>query len=80
MILELVERTDAGPVSASGSDHVAIQVDELGAARRELTAAGLDPVRSRNRGADGPQTVTLVDPDGHHLELVQGGKRATPWP
>src|SRR5919107_1441954 len=25
----------------------------------------------RTGGTDGPRTVTLVDPDGHHLELVQ---------
>lgn len=70
--LELVERTDAGPVLAGGLDHVAIQVDDVEATRRELLAAGLDPGQvERPGGADGPRTVTLMDPDGHHLELVQ---------
>jgi lactoylglutathione lyase len=72
VILELVERTDAGPVSAGGLDPLANQVDDLEATRRELLAAGLDPGEvERPGGADGPRTVTLVDPDGHHLELVQ---------
>jgi lactoylglutathione lyase len=40
--------------------------------RRELLAAGLEPgMVERPGGFDGPRTVTLVDPDGHHLELVQ---------
>ncbi len=70
--LELVERTDAGPVSAGGLDHLAIQVDDLENTRRELLAAGLDPgAVERPGGADGPRTITLLDPDGHHLELVQ---------
>lgn len=70
--LELVERTDAGPVSGGGLDHLAIQVDDLEATRHDMLAAGLDPGEvERPGGADGPRTVTLVDPDGHHLELVQ---------
>jgi lactoylglutathione lyase len=70
--LELVERTDAGPVLAGGLDHLAIQVDDVEATRSELIAAGLDPGGvERPGGADGPRTVTLADPDGHHLELVQ---------
>jgi lactoylglutathione lyase len=70
--LELVERMDAGPVSAAGLDHLAIQVDDLEARRRDLLAAGLEPSEvERPGGADGPRTVTVVDPDGHHLELVQ---------
>lgn len=72
VILELVERTGAGPVSAGGLDHLAIQVDDLEATRRELLAAGLAPGEvEQPGGAAGPRTVTLVDPDGHHLELVQ---------
>ena len=70
--LELVERTDVGQVSAGGLDHLAIQVDDLENTRRELLAAGIDPgAVERPGGADGPRTITLVDPDGHHLELVQ---------
>lgn len=70
--LELVERTDAGPVGAGGLDHLAVQVDDLEATRRALAAAGLDPGEVERPGsADGPQTVMLVDPDGHHFELVQ---------
>jgi lactoylglutathione lyase len=72
VVLELVERADAGPVSAGGLDHLAIQVDDIEATRRELFAAGLEPAEVETPGGpDGPLTVTLVDPDGHHLELVQ---------
>jgi lactoylglutathione lyase len=72
VILELVERTDARPGSAGGLDHLAIAVQDLGATRRELVAAGLEPGEvERPGGAHGPRTVTLVDPDGHPLELVQ---------
>ena len=70
--LELVERTEEPTVSAGGLDHLAIQVDDVEATRRELFAAGLDPGDIQSPGgAHGPRTVTLVDPDGHHLELVQ---------
>src|SRR5688500_9084038 len=70
--LEVVERADVGRFAASGLDHLAIQVDDLEDTRCELLAAGLDPgVVERPGGADGPRTITLVDPDGHHLELVQ---------
>ena len=72
VVLELVELSDAGPVPAGALDHLAIQVDDLDATRRELLAAGLDPDEVEEPGGvDGPRTVTLVDPDGHHLELVQ---------
>jgi lactoylglutathione lyase len=72
VILELVERTEAGPGPAGGLDHLAIQVDDVETVRGELLAAGLAPGEvERPGGADGPQTVTLVDPDGHRLELVQ---------
>lgn len=72
VVLELVERIDARPVSAGGLDPLAVQVDDLEATHRELLTAGLDPGEvERPGGADGPRTVTLVDPDGHHLELVQ---------
>jgi lactoylglutathione lyase len=72
VVLELVERAHAGPLSAGALDHLAIQVDEMEAKRRLLLAAGLDPGEVETPGGvDGPRTVTLVDPDGHHLELVQ---------
>lgn len=70
--LELVERTNVERVVAGGLDHLAIQVDDLKDTRRELLGAGLDPGEIESPGgADGPRTMTLVDPDGHHLELVQ---------
>lgn len=72
VVLELVERSDAGPVPVGGLDHLAIQVQDLELTRRELLAAGLHPSEvQRPGGPNGPHTVTLVDPDGHHLELVQ---------
>lgn len=72
VVLELVERTGTESVSAGGLDHLAIQVDDLDAVRRGLLDAGLDPREvEAPGGADGPRTATLVDPDGHHLELVQ---------
>jgi lactoylglutathione lyase len=70
--LELVDRTDGGPVVPGGFDHLAIQVDDLEATRRDLVAAGLDVgVVETPGGRDGPRTVAVVDPDGHRLELVQ---------
>ena len=42
------------------------------ATRRDLAAAGLDVGEVETPGGpDGPRTITLLDPEGHHLELVQ---------
>lgn len=70
--LELVSSADAGTVVPDGFDHLAIQVDDLEATRRDLVGAGLDVGAIETHGGDdGPRTVTVEDPDGHHLELVQ---------
>jgi lactoylglutathione lyase len=70
--LELVHSPGSGPVASGGFDHLAVQVDDLDVTRADLAAAGLEvgPVQTPS-GADGPQTASVVDPDGYHLELVQ---------
>ena len=70
--LELVARPDGGPVVPGGFDHLAIQVDDLEATRRDLAAAGVDVGGVESPGGpDGPLTAEVLDPDGHRLELVQ---------
>ena len=70
--LELVHRPAAGPVQAGGFDHLAVQVDDLAAARATLVDQGLGPSAvERPGGPDGPQTTWLEDPDGYRIELVE---------
>jgi lactoylglutathione lyase len=70
--LELVHRAGEEPVDPGGFDHLAVQVDDLEAARADLVDAGLEPGRVETPGGhDGPRTARVVDPDGYHLELVQ---------
>ena len=70
--LELVHRTDQGPVNPTGLDHLAVQVDDLEDMRADLIAAGLVPDEVATPGGPhGPRTARIVDPDGYHLELVQ---------
>ena len=70
--LELVHLGESGPLAPGGFDHLAVQVDDLGATRADLVAAGLDVgLTGTPGGTDGPRTASLVDPDGCHLELVQ---------
>jgi lactoylglutathione lyase len=70
--LELVHSAVHGSEDPGGLDHLAIQVDDLEATRARLVLArmNVDPVQTPG-GHDGPRTVTVVDPDGYHLELVQ---------
>jgi lactoylglutathione lyase len=70
--LELVHSDARGRSVPGGLDHLAVQVDDLGATRADLAAAGLavGPVETLG-GPDGPRTASVVDPDGYHLELVQ---------
>lgn len=70
--LELVHSDARAVVTPGGFDHLALQVDDLEAARTSLLSAGLDVGPVDTPGApDGPRTATVVDPDGYHLELVQ---------
>jgi lactoylglutathione lyase len=70
--LELVYRPADGPVSPRGLDHLAVQVDDLEAAREWLLAGALEPGEVQTPGgADGPRTSWVADPDGYRLELVQ---------
>lgn len=70
--LELVHRTDGGPLTPGGLDHLAVQVDDLEATRTDLVAAGLAPGEvAMPGGPRGPRTLRVGDPDGYHLELVQ---------
>jgi lactoylglutathione lyase len=71
--LELVHRPAAGPVDPGGFEHLAVQVDNLGATLDRLTIAGLKPGPVVRHGdADGPPfTAILTDPDGYEIELVE---------
>jgi lactoylglutathione lyase len=71
--LELVHRPSDGPVViGSGFSHLAVQVDDLSPAIEAVTTAGLKPGPvERPGGPNGPQTSSLIDPDGYRIELVQ---------
>jgi lactoylglutathione lyase len=71
--LELVHRPASEPVDiGTGFSHLVVQADDLAAAIRALSRAGLRPGPvERPGGPDGPQTSWLTDPDGYRIELVQ---------
>jgi len=66
-----------GGEEAIGVNHIAFQVADVAAARRELTAQGVDasvePVFVR---ATGRTVLNLRDPDGWRLQLVDAARRA----
>ncbi len=70
--LELVHRPAEGPVAVGSLDHLAVQVDDLAAARADLARRGVTcgPTETPG-GSDGPQIAWITDPDGHRIELVQ---------
>ena len=66
-----------GGEEAIGINHIAFQVADVAAARRELTVQGVDasvePVFVR---ATGRTVLNLRDPDGWRLQLVDAERRA----
>jgi lactoylglutathione lyase len=60
------------PEVGSGFSHLAIQVDDLEAFAKDVSAKGIAVGELEYPdGPDGPKTVFLFDPDGYRLELVQ---------
>ena len=66
-----------GGEEAIGVNHIAFQVADVAAARKELQAAGVDatvePVYVR---ATGRTVLNLRDPDGWRLQIVDAARRA----
>lgn len=66
-----------GGEEAIGVNHIAFQVSDVAAARKELQAQGLsasvEPVYVR---ATGRTVLNLRDPDGWRLQLVDAARRA----
>jgi catechol 2,3-dioxygenase-like lactoylglutathione lyase family enzyme len=75
-VLELIERT-GGTGAASGSIHIALEVDDVREAWRRVTAAGYatrsEPVTLHDAGPywSGATIVYVSDPDGTAIELVE---------
>jgi lactoylglutathione lyase len=70
--LELVHRPTDLPVTPSGLDHLAVQVDDIAVSRKRLIDSGYQPGEVETPGGpEGPRTSSVADPDGYRLELVQ---------
>ena len=73
VVLELVERTGAGPAREGGFDHLAIQVDDLEVTRRELLAAAMDPGKIEQPG----DLVRRKSFDSQQMPVgIEGGRLA----
>jgi catechol 2,3-dioxygenase-like lactoylglutathione lyase family enzyme len=80
-VLELVEYVGLGegkalPLERAGSGHIGLQVDDLDAIHRRLLDAGVEvrsePVTLTEAGDwHGVRCMTVLDPDGVAVELVQ---------
>src|SRR5262245_64554621 len=72
----------AGWTSDVGNMHIGFTVDELWAAYRHLSAAGVrfksEPVSPSTGPNKGGWAVYFVDPDGVTLEMIQPKSRALP--
>jgi catechol 2,3-dioxygenase-like lactoylglutathione lyase family enzyme len=84
-LIEYIEPTSstaqAGPTSDVGNVHVGFTVDDLWAAYRHLSAAGVrfksEPVSPTSGPNKGGWAVYFVDPDGLTLEMIEKPKPAT---
>lgn len=63
--LHLLRSSAADP---PGERHVALHVDDVAAAQRELVARGL--VVERGSGIPGAERIFIHDPDGNRIELI----------
>ena len=80
-VLELVEYVGLGegkalPLERAGSGHIGLQVDDIDAIHRRLLDAGVEvrsePVTLTEAGDwHGVRCMTVLDPDGVAVELVQ---------
>ena len=55
----------------TGYNHMCLEVPDIDQALRELEDANVTLLRGRTEGADGNLQAWIVDPDGHHIELMQ---------
>ena len=65
----------------TGYNHMALTVDDIDAALRDLEALGVAPEKPPYRpgGRDDLPLITFVaDPDGYRIELIDGGAFETP--
>jgi catechol 2,3-dioxygenase-like lactoylglutathione lyase family enzyme len=73
--LEPKGATTAGPTCDVGNVHVGFSVDDLWAAYRRLSAAGVkfksEPVSPTTGPNEGGWAIYFVDPDGTTLEMIQ---------
>ncbi len=57
--------------TATGYNHVCLEVADIDRALAEVAAAGLALAQPRALGADGNWQAWIEDPDGHRIELMQ---------
>jgi lactoylglutathione lyase len=65
----------------TGYNHIAVTVDDLGAALADLEALGVRPEKPPYRPGgrdDLPLIAFVADPDGYRIELIDGGVFETP--
>lgn len=71
--LHLIEQSGAGREASgriSRSDHMALEITDMEAARKTLSGAGIEFAEGGNR-ALGMEQIFCSDPDGHTIELVR---------
>lgn len=64
-----------------GYNHVAMTVEDIDAALARLAEIGVEPEKPPYRPGgrdDLPRIAFVADPDGYRVELVDGGRFATP--
>jgi lactoylglutathione lyase len=65
----------------TGYNHIAITVDDIGAALAALEPLGVQPEKPPYHPGDRdelPLIAFVADPDGYRIELIDGGAFATP--
>jgi lactoylglutathione lyase len=64
-----------------GYNHIAVTVEDLDAVLEALAAIGVEPEKPPYRPGsreDLPRIAFVADPDGYRVELIDGGRFATP--
>ena len=65
----------------TGYNHIAVTVDSIDDALRDLAALGVEPEKPPYHPGDRddlPLIAFVADPDGYRIELIDGGEFATP--
>ena len=70
-MIHLVRYGDDVPRPDSRSTHLAIEVDDLEAARSKVQEAGITPATEILTRADGMRCFYFIDTEGNRVELVQ---------